>query len=199
MGLESAVRIVDSLAQNVNNYIDDEFIAKQCRPYSAVHTAMSVGMVAKLNSIVPDYDTVDPEVDIYESTDEPDCPLKDKWSSSFINVEKVERLVVTDESEMNASDHSPKSHRSRTSSISYRSGFTRGRMPSLAFKKKMQFMQASENLKGIPKPLKVEKEAEDIIIKRLRERKEKQIQHQKWEIAEKKRLVEEEKKGKLKK
>ena len=175
---------------------------EQCQPYAIMRTIFEITSTAQLNSVRPDYDTVNPEIDIFESTDEPDVPEKDKWSSSFINVDKVERLIAFEDNKddgNNDGQESPVSHKSYRSNTTYISGLQRARVPSLSYKKKMQFMKAAENYKTNPVPLKIEVHQDPVEVKRLRERKERQIQHQKWEEAERKRIKEEERLDKLKK
>lgn len=119
----------------------------------------------------------------------------DHWCSTFIEVEKVEKLIMFQE-EGDKDPDTPKSHKSYRSSTSYRSNFNRNRIASHSTKNKLEFLQ---NHTSNPVPLKIEKPEEDQIVKRLRNRKEKQIQHQKWEEAEQKRIKEEEKLDKIKK
>jgi len=85
-------------------------------------------------------------------------------------------------------DMSPRSHRSSRSYA--RSSIIKDRPTRLKTDKSL-------NLSN-PIKLRIEEEAVPTNEQRLRERKHKQIQHQKWEEAEKKRIQEEERLEKLK-
>ncbi|CAI2361669.1 unnamed protein product [Moneuplotes crassus] len=181
--------MVDKLSKNIDNHIYSEFIERQKRPFSVesliqlCHHGIK-SCVIHYDSLVPP-----PEVDLEEQNDEPEVPIKDRWCTDYVNVEKVQKLYFDPSETIDEAD--AKSVRSyRSFARSHASVFTKTKRTFMKVKSKQssKIVKLKITQKEIP---------EDEI--RLRERKEKQILHRKKEAAEKKRLKEEERQDKMKK
>jgi len=91
--LIQAKEVVEQLSSNVANYIYDEFINQQTLPYSLEHLLRTQLRLIEPDISIRDIDAFSSEVDREQSEDEPVAPVKDPWSTSFIHVDKVNKII----------------------------------------------------------------------------------------------------------